>query len=277
MDAERSFILSGAASGIGRHMAAVLAGQGHSLLLVDIDAVGLRRVAGELGADADTAGRVDSRVLDVRDADGWEATVAHAVERFGALDVMLNVAGYLLPGHVHEVGVEVLDQHVDVNVKGVMYATRAGARHMVRAGGGHIVNVASIAGISHVPGLAAYAASKHAVRGFSLSVAHELAAHGVAVSVVCPDAVETPMLDLQVGYDEAAVVFSGGRGLTLREVEKAMLEVLEKRPLERFIPLPGSGRALGARLANTFPSLTRLALPSLLSRGRAAQRKRRNG
>lgn len=256
-------------------MAGVLAGQGHSLLLVDVDAVGLRGVAGELGDDA--GGRIDSRVLDVRDADGWEAVVAHAVDHFGGLDVMLNVAGYLLPGRVHEVGVEVLDQHVDVNVKGVMYATRAGARHMVGAGGGHIVNVASIAGVSHVPGLAAYAASKHAVRGFSLSVAHELAPHGVAVSVVCPDAVETPMLELQQNYEEAAMTFSGGRGLTLPEVERAMLQVLEQRPLERFIPLPGSGRALGARLANTFPSLTRVALPSLLSRGRAVQRKRRGG
>lgn len=272
MQEARSFIVSGAASGIGRHMARVLAGAGHCLLLVDIDSDGLQRLRAEPAFADET--RIATRVLDVRDVAGWESAVAEAVERYGRLDVMLNIAGYLLPGYVHEVDVDVLDRHVDINAKGVMYATRAAARRMIEQGGGHIVNVASIAGISPVPGLAAYAASKHAVRGFTLSVAHELRPHGIDVSVVCPDAVETPMLELQVGYEEAALTFGAGRGLTLREVERALLEVLERRPLERVIAVPRSSRGVGAKLGGAFPAASGRVLGWLRAQGRKAQRRR---
>lgn len=272
MQEARSFIVSGAASGIGRHMARMLAGAGHRLLLIDIDGEGVQRLRAEPAFADET--RITTRVLDVRDAAGWESVVAEAVERFGRLDAMLNIAGYLLPGYIHEIDVDVLDRHVDINAKGVMYATRAAARRMIEQGEGHIVNVASIAGISPVPGLAAYAASKHAVRGFTLSVAHELRPHGIDVSVVCPDAVETPMLELQVGYEEAALTFGAGRGLTLREVERALLEVLERRPLEQVIAVPRSGRGVGAKLGGAFPAASRRVLGWVRAQGRKAQRRR---
>jgi len=96
----------------------------------------------------------------------------------------------------HEMDTDTFSRHLDIN-QGVIFATRAVAPILIAQRFGHIVNVASIAAISHVPGLSAYCASKHAVRGFSLAIAHELARHGVAVTVVYPDAVETPMLTLQ--------------------------------------------------------------------------------
>ena len=117
-------------------------------------------------------------------------------------------------------------------------------------------------------------ASKHAVRGFSLSVAHELSPHGVAVSVFCPDAVETPMLTLQETYSEAAMTFGARRALTLDEVEAALHRVLAERPLEQFVDVPLSGRALGAKIANVFPRLTTLAMARIAQKGRAIQRLR---
>jgi 3-oxoacyl-[acyl-carrier protein] reductase len=200
--------------------------------------------------------------------------VDSVVARFGQLDTLLNVAGFLRPGYVHDVSPELFDMHIDVNVKGAMYGTRAAARQMIRQGHGHIVNVASIAGIFHVPGLSAYCASKHAVRGFSLSVAHELSRHGVAVTVFCPDAVETPMLTAQESYPEAAMTFGSRRPLTLAEVEAALLEALAERPLEVVLDVPLSFRAIGAKLANFFPKLTALAASRIARSGRAAQEQR---
>jgi len=81
--------------------------------------------------------RDNCRILaDVRDAAGWQQVVQACVERFGSLDVMWNIAGYLLPGYVTDVEPQVLDQHIDVNVKGVMYACRVGARQMIAQGRG---------------------------------------------------------------------------------------------------------------------------------------------
>jgi 3-oxoacyl-[acyl-carrier protein] reductase len=265
-------IVTGAASGIGKRMALSLYRAGHRVAAVDIDEDGLERAAEEHGFATDR--NVLRRRLDVRDASAWDELVDLVVQRFGRLDTLMNVAGFLRPGYIHETDAATLSMHVDVNVKGVMFGTRAAARQMVLQGAGHVVNVASIAGVSHVPGLSAYCASKHAVRGFSLSVAHELAAHGVAVSVFCPDAVETPMLTLQETFSEAAMTFGARRALTLDEVEKALHRVLAERPLELFIDVPLTGRALAAKLANVFPKLTAFAMDRVAERGRAVQRRR---
>lgn len=268
----QTYVISGAASGIGRHMAGVLFAAGHNLVLTDINAAGLASLAEEHGC-VDSP-RVHTVVLDARDAAGWRALVGDCVERFGALDVMLNIAGYLKPGRVESSTPDDVDRHMDINAKGVMYATQAGAAAMVRVGRGHIVNVASLAGVAPIAGLALYSASKHAVRGYSLAAGMELRERGVHVSVVCPDAVETPMLKLQEGYEEAAMTFSGGRGLTLREIEVAILDVLEHKPLERLVPLPRSGRALAAQLGSMFPGLASRLTGALSARGRRVQAQR---
>ncbi|HEX4340782.1 MAG TPA: SDR family oxidoreductase [Polyangiaceae bacterium] len=265
-------IVTGAASGIGKRMALSLHRAGYRVVAVDLDAAGLERLSAEHGWA--TERDVVSRVLDVRDVAGWDAIVALAVERFGRLDALLNVAGFLRPGYVHETEPSSFDLHLDINVKGVMYGTRAAARQMIRQGHGHIVNVASIAGLSHTPGLSAYCASKHAVRGFTLSVAHELVHHGVAVSVFCPDAVETPMLTLQEAHPEAAMTFGARRALTLDEVERALHRVLAERPLELVLDVPLSGRALGARLGNLFPKLISVAVDRIVQQGLSVQKRR---
>jgi 3-oxoacyl-[acyl-carrier protein] reductase len=265
-------IVTGAASGIGRRMAAALRREGHAVVAADIDECGLAGLAAENGWQSDS--RFVTSPFDVRGSKSWDELVESTVARFGRLDVLLNIAGFLRPGNVYEMQPEDFDRHLDINVKGVMYGTRAAARAMMRQRSGHIVNVASIAGVSAVPGLSAYCASKHAVRGFSLSVAQELSAHGIAVTVFCPDAVETPMLTLQESYEEAAMVFGGPRALRLPEVEAALLRVLRQRPLEVVLDVPFSARALGAKVANAFPRLMTLAAPLIIRSGRAAQKRR---
>jgi 3-oxoacyl-[acyl-carrier protein] reductase len=252
-------------------MALSLYRKGHHLTLLDLDEPGLTSL---VQSERLSPARVYARKLDVRDASGWSDVVGETAARFGRIDFMFNIAGFLKPGKVHEVTPEVLATHIDVNAKGLIFACQAGAKQMVRQRAGHIINLASIAGLSHVPGLAAYAASKHAARGFSLSLAHELRPYGVAVSVLCPDAVETPMLTLQETYPEAEMTFGAGRALTLQEVERALERLMRTRELELVLDVPRSGRALGARLANMFPKLTQLVHVQIARQGRKVQARR---
>lgn len=260
------FVLTGCASGIGRHFTGLLLARGHRVMATDLNETGLRQVAED---DAWPAERTLLRPLDVRDPQAWDHVMTAAFEAWGRLDVVMNIAGFLHPGRVHEVTDRDVDLTFDVNVKGVVYGTRAAARIMVPQRRGHIINIASMASLAPVPGLALYCASKYAVRGFSLSAAGDLRPHGVAVTVVCPDAVKTPMLDLQKDYEEAALTFSG-RVLTVDEVADVVLNrVLTRRPLEVAIP---RSRELVARVADLVPALGLRVAPVLSRKGQRAQK-----
>lgn len=262
----KTMFLTGCASGIGKHLADCFLDQDHRVFCTDIDLEAMQSWI----ADSDyTSAQVAAKKLDVRRPEAWQEAIDEAVSRFGKLDVVMNIAGYLRPGYVTEVTPGDVDMHIDVNVKGVIFGTRVAARQMIDQGWGHIVNIGSLASLTPVPGLSLYGASKFAVRGFSLAVAEELREHGVDVSVVLLDAVKTPMLDLQADYEEAALTFSGPAPLTLEEVECLICdEVLVDCPLE--VTLPRS-RGLMARMAGIAPDLTRLLAPLLTKLGRKAQ------
>lgn len=255
-------LVTGAAGGIGAELVAELARRGWRVVATDVSLAVLETAATRHGWPSE---RVEPDALDVRDAAGWAKLVRTTVERHGRLDLLCNVAGVLRPGLVHDASAADIDFHVDVNAKGLMYGTQAAAAVMVRQGRGQIVNVASMAALAAVPGIALYTASKWAVRGFSLAVAQELAPRGVRVSVVCPDAVQTPMLDLQLDYREAALTFSGPRALTVDEVVRAVLEqAIERGRLEVIVPWR---RGLLAKLTSFFPNLARRMVPGLTAKG----------
>jgi NAD(P)-dependent dehydrogenase (short-subunit alcohol dehydrogenase family) len=256
--AQQAFLITGCASGIGQHVAQRAVAAGRRLLATDIDGAALASVAQQHGWRLP---QVETFNLDVRDADAWQGAINRAVQLFGQLDVVMNVAGVIQPGLVHEIPAQTMLLHLDVNARGVMLGTQAAARQMVRQGHGHIINISSMAGIAPIPGIASYSASKFAVRGFSLAVAQELRAHGVSVTCICPDAVETPMLDLQMTHEAAALTFSAKRFLTVDDVGRAIFErALPRRPLE--ITLPRS-RGWLAKLTSLWPASAGWILPSL--------------
>jgi 3-oxoacyl-[acyl-carrier protein] reductase len=260
------FLLTGAASGIGRHLAGALGARGHRVLAADVNAEGLARAR---AADSWPTDVIVTRVLDVRLPSDWEAALQAALESFGRVDVLLNVAGYLRPGEGWAASVEEVDRHVDVNFKGLVHGTRTVGRYFVEERAGHIINFGSLASLAAVSGLTLYTATKFAVRGFSLSSAQELAAHGVAVTLVMPDAVQTPMLELQLDYPEAAITFSGARPLEVEDIARVLVEdVLVRRPLEVSIPF---FRGMLARMATLWPELAPALAPALTRKGRAAQ------
>lgn len=255
-------MITGAASGIGRHLAEVLAAKNHRLLLADVNEAGLAALVQARQWPAD---RVVCRSLDVRNAAQWQAMIDLAVGQWGRLDVLLNVAGVVRPGLVHESTPEDVAYHIDIDTKGVIFGSQAAAKQMVAQQGGHIINFASMAALAAVPGIALYSASKFAVRGFSLALAHELRPHGVAVTNICPDAVQTPMLDLQLDYPQAALTFSGKRPLTVEDLGKLVVErVLPRRPVEATLP---RYRGWMAKLSSLSPAMALTMLPGLTKQG----------
>ncbi len=262
-------LLTGAASGIGRHLTGALARRGHLVLATDLSQDGLAKARVEDG----WSDSVLTSYLDVTSEADWVAAFDLADVRARGIDVLLNVAGFLSPGFTVDIDPDDIDRHFAVNVRGTMLGTREAARRMIAARNpGHIVNFGSLASLSPVPGLPVYCASKWAVRGFTLSAAVELEPHGIALSLVCPDAVETPMLDLQKGREEAALTFSGNdKRLTVDDVAKVLIEhVLPKRPLEVSIPM---SRGVLARVAGVAPFAAQKLYPLLKRKGLAQQKK----
>lgn len=223
---QKIFFLTGCASGIGKHIAEAFRADGYCVLATDINAT-------DLSPASDT---LIPRQLDVRDANRWQELVDEAMEKWGRIDVLINIAAYLRPSYLKDMTAEDIHWQMDINAKGVMLGMQAVIPHMLASGGGQIINLSSLAGIAPIPGIALYSASKHAVRAISIAAVLELRPHNIAVTVICPDAVQTPMLDLEKRYDEAALVFTAPRILTVEDVEKAIRVALKTRRIEITLP-----------------------------------------
>lgn len=193
----RVCIVTGAASGIGRALAAALVRRGGVVVLADIDREGASEVARELGSRAVAA------PLDVTRADDVQALVDDTLAAHGRLDAMFNNAGICVVAEETDATLAHWDRVLDVNLRGVVHGVKAAYPVMVRQRSGHIVNTASLAGLMPAPGIVSYCASKHAVVGLSRSLRVEAADHGVRVSVVCPGWIDTalPRRMEVVGFD----------------------------------------------------------------------------
>jgi NAD(P)-dependent dehydrogenase (short-subunit alcohol dehydrogenase family) len=171
-------LVTGAASGIGKATAELLARNG----------------ARVVGADVKGGGGVIA--ADVADGDAMRAVVAQAVDAHGRLDLAANCAG-VGGGHgaTHEYPEADFDRIVAINLRGTWLSMRAEIAAMLKNGGGAIVNVSSTLGLRGSPFAAPYSASKHAVLGLTRTAALEYAQQGIRVNAVCPGAIDTPMMD----------------------------------------------------------------------------------
>lgn len=258
-------VVTGAARGLGKEIARLLADRGHHVLLTDVDEAAVMAAADDLG------GAATALAVDVRDHAGLEAARDAIVRRVGRLDVWINNAGVLLTGPAWEQTAEQRRLMVEVNTLGVVNGTVAAIEGM-RETGGHIINVASLAGLTPVPGEAVYAGTKHAVLGFSLSTLADLRLAGiedVEISCVCPDGIWTPMLHDKLDDPASALSFSG-RLLRPDEVVAAVARLLDRPRPVASVP---RWRGAQARLAAGVPAVGLRALPLAVAMGRRNQRR----
>ncbi len=184
--------ITGAASGIGRATAQAAAAGGARLFLtdrqeelLDLTVRAIRDSGGEV---------VQAEAVDLRDHDGVRRLARRITDEHGAMDVVMNIAGISAWGTVSSLEHATWRQQIEVNLMGPIHVIEELVPPMVESGrGGHLVNVASAAGIIGMPWHAAYSASKFGLRGVSEVLRFDLARHGIGVSLVCPGAVHTPL------------------------------------------------------------------------------------
>ena len=232
-------VVTGAGRGFGREIARRLAGRGYTVLVTDVDADAATSTAEELGGF--------SMQLDVRDPEAHRAAARAATER-GPLEVWVNNAGVMRPAKSWEQSDEDVRLQCDVNLMGVIWGSRAAVDAM-RVGRGenrHIINIASLSSLMPVPGLALYAASKHAVLGFTGSLQGDLldARIPITVHALCPDAADTQLLREHDDEPAAAINWSGPRLLTAAEVAEHAAALLDSKKLVLVVP---RWRGWGAR------------------------------
>ncbi len=191
---DRVALITGGARGIGRAIAKRYVAEGASVAIADLLADQARQTAGELG-DAAFA-----TALDVTRRDSIDEAVAAVVDRFGAIDILVNNAAVFDMAPLLEVTPESYDRVFAVNVKGLLFTLQAVARRMVEQGnGGKIINMASQAGRRGEPLVAAYCASKAAVISLTQSAGLELIERRINVNGIAPGVVDTPMWDVVDG------------------------------------------------------------------------------
>ncbi|CAH0118418.1 MULTISPECIES: SDR family oxidoreductase [unclassified Paenibacillus] len=238
-------LITGASSGIGALTAQMLAAKGAIPVLTARNAEKLRDAA--LGI----RGEYVAMTMDVTDTGQICGTVERIMDKFGKIDILINNAGYGIFESFDRLRIEQFADMMDVNYMGVVRCTKAVLPHMLEAGSGHIVNVASMAGKIGTAKSTSYTATKHAVLGFTNSLRQELAGTNVTVSSVNPGPIDTPFFekaDPSGNYVRNVSFFI----LKPEKVAGEIVKLIERRKPELNLP---RAAAAGIKLYQLFPRL----------------------
>jgi NAD(P)-dependent dehydrogenase (short-subunit alcohol dehydrogenase family) len=215
-------VVTGAASGIGRATALLLAQEGASVAVTDLDLNGAEQTGREIEASIGTSRPYQ---LDVTSEEGWQAAIAWVLQIWGRLDILVNNAGISFAKPVTEMTLSEWHRLMAINLDGVFLGTQQGLARMKGGNGGSIVNISSASGLKGAAGASAYATSKAAVRMFSRIAALEGAPDNIRVNTVLPGGVMSPLWQSEGWWQEMANTMG----------EEATWQALaENIPLKRF-------------------------------------------
>jgi NADP-dependent 3-hydroxy acid dehydrogenase YdfG len=186
--AEKVVVITGASSGLGEATARLLASKGAKVFLGARRKERLDAIVAEIERAGGTAGAMP---VDVTKRSEVEAFVQGAITKFGRMDVLVNNAGLMALGPLEKALVDEWDRMVDINIKGVLYGVAAALPVFARQKGGHIINIASVAGHKVSMGGAVYCATKHAVRALSEGIRQET--DGIRTTIISPGAVQSEL------------------------------------------------------------------------------------
>ncbi|MBN2074416.1 MAG: SDR family oxidoreductase [Dehalococcoidales bacterium] len=233
-------IVTGGASGIGKALCSGLAKRGASVIMIgDIDIDKATEVAASI---TDNECICQAIRVDVSNSVEVEKLINSAVNEHGRLDYMFNNAGVTICGEVRDMDIGHWQRMIDINLWGVINGTTAAYRVMLEQGFGHIVNTASLDGLMPMPMATPYTTAKHAVVGLSTALRLEAKKLGIKVSVVCPGAVKTGVLDTAtyVGVNRDAAISEITSGFKLMEVDYCAQAILNGVKHNRGIILDGA-------------------------------------
>ena len=238
--AGKTALITGAGRGIGRAIALAFAREGAALILCSRTLAEVVRVEEEVRREFGVS--VMSDVCDVSDPEGVRDFFLTSYNGFDhrAPDILVNNAGVAESSKFAETSDEFWRRHLDVNLSGTFYCMREALPPMVRSGWGRIINIASVAGKTGAPYVAAYTASKHGVLGLTRSVALEVARTGVTVNAICPGYVDTDMTTRAV---------EGIQAKTGRSAADALEAIKRMSPQQRLVT-PEEVAALALLLAS---------------------------
>jgi NAD(P)-dependent dehydrogenase (short-subunit alcohol dehydrogenase family) len=227
----KSVVITGGSRGLGLVLARQLADEGARLTLVARDNTELMRAAEDIRGHQPFA-EVLTVVADVRSADAATAAIAHAVERFGRVDVLVNNAGIIQSGPFANMKLADFEDAMSTHFWGPLYTISASLPHMREQGSGRIVNISSVGGRIAVPHLLPYSASKFALTGLSDGLRLELARENIVVTTVCPGLMRTgspmnAMFKGQRAKEYAWFAISDSLPLTSISAERAAAQILE--------------------------------------------------
>lgn len=210
-------LITGGSRGIGFATAQAFLDKGARVVICALNPDRLSKAEEQLRQQ----GEVEAIPVDLRDFNQVQQFIVRVHKRFGRIDMLVNNAGYAWSGDFVEQGIDSIDKTIDVNVKGVLYATRAVLPIMIEQRSGTLINVSSGAGLSGYPGLVSYCASKFGVVGFTEALDQEVRSQGIRVFGICPGRVATDMQE----------AVSGKRvGLPPEKVARKILQLAGSNP-----------------------------------------------
>ena len=260
---DKTVIITGGSEGVGRKTAQKFADAGANLMLVARSKKNLEAVAEELRAKT----RVEIFAMDVSDAEACANLFKKTEFEFGHIDILVNNAGYTERGPVEGTTADGLGRIIDVNLRAPIILSRLVLPHLRAAGGGVIINVASLAGRTPVPGSAAYSASKFGLRAFTFALAEELRGSGIKVAAVSPGAIDTGFILSDI--DKVSNLTLSQSMSTADEVAQAILDLCGNRRREQSLPAISG---VLTTLIYLMPWIGRMMRPLLERKGQRVKR-----